>query len=149
MEKTENATSGKAAATQKSGIVIARQFNPAYSGYPGIVNVEPSMTEPDRTYSIAELLANHTRGLSNDQYREGEYFGDEEIPVFEDHLLDPIAYKESLLERKKEVEERLAELEIESENRKNELKGKGKAPLEPGKETQTGGEPDPVQSPLE
>lgn len=61
-----------------------------------------SLTIPDQTKTIKELLANHSRGIpSGVSELQGEYF-DEPIPVFSD-ITEIVEYKRQLMERNKEV----------------------------------------------
>jgi len=82
------------------------QFDETYQGHPGITIEGVSMTIPDMTLTIKELLINHTRGISSDiPELEGHYF-DTEIPVLED-LTDLENYREQLKQREKELTERI------------------------------------------
>lgn len=82
------------------------QFNPNYKPTEGETNVGDSMTVPDMSLSIRELLINHSRGVSlNVNQPEPQYF-DMEIPNFID-LTDREAYKEMLLEKKLQLDEQI------------------------------------------
>lgn len=95
---------------QKTKPTIRRQFDPRYKGSPGIENKESSATVPDQHMSIHTLLKNHTRQLGNDQYREGYYSEEIEVPRFTD-ILEAKEYAENLKSRKEAVEAEIAELE--------------------------------------
>lgn len=89
--------------------LIKTQFDPSYEGSLPEKNTEPSMTQPDMTLSMRELLVNHTRGLGvMANHKEGFYY-DTEIPQFDD-LTDIDAYREYLREQKLENEKRVQEL---------------------------------------
>jgi len=53
---------------------------------------EPKITVPNTTPSLRKLLEQHSRGMPLPQEREGQYFGDMEVPDFEQ--MDPIEIKE-------------------------------------------------------
>ena len=61
---------------------IKKQFQTDPYYMPGETNTQPSLTVPDQTLGIKELLNNHTRGISsNVKMYEGQYF-DTEILAF-------------------------------------------------------------------
>lgn len=103
----------------KTKPTIRRQFDPGYKGTPGIANDEPSMTMPDQHMSIHTLLRNHTRGLGNDQHREGYYSEEIEVPRFTD-ILEAREYAEELKAKKDAVEAEIAELERERKKKAEE-----------------------------
>lgn len=89
--------------------LIRTQFDPSYEGSLPEKNTEPSMTQPDMTLSMRELLINHTRGLGiMAKHHEGFYY-DTEIPQFDD-MTDIDAYREYLAEQKAENDKRVEEL---------------------------------------
>lgn len=74
-----------------------RQWDPEYKGTKGEVNTMPSMTVPDQTISLKQLLKNHTRGIpTNARLVPGEYLG-VEMPRIED-LTDIAENRERLEE---------------------------------------------------
>lgn len=76
---------------------IRKQFQSDYY-MPGQTNNSPSLTVPDQTLGIKELLNNHTRGISsNVKLYEGQYF-ETEIPVIDD-LTDLEAFRADLKAR--------------------------------------------------
>lgn len=88
-------------------VKFRRQWNKSYKGSAsrGEVNTLPSETVPDMTLTVLELLQNHSRGISsNVKENKGEYFGDSEIPVFEDPLTEVPLWKESLRKRYEQAE---------------------------------------------
>lgn len=89
--------------------LIRTQFDSSYEGSTPEINTEPSMTQPDMTLSMRELLVNHTRGLGiMAKHHEGFYY-DTEIPQFDD-MTDIDAYREYLAEQKAENDKRVQEL---------------------------------------
>jgi hypothetical protein len=64
----------------------------------GEINNSPSLTVPDQSLGVKELLLNHTRGISsNVKIYEGEYY-DTEIPIIDD-LTDLEYYRQDIKRR--------------------------------------------------
>ena len=85
---------------------LRKQFN--YYDMPGETNNSPSLTVPDQTLGIKELLNNHTRGISsNVKMYEGQYF-DTEIPQIDD-LTDLDAFREDIKAREKALKAKIKE----------------------------------------
>jgi len=103
-DSTKNTPSKKANVNTTEVVVqnwntdrIRKQFQDPYY-MPGETNNSPSLTVPDQTLGIKELLLNHTRGISsNVKMYEGQYF-DTEIPIIDD-LTDLDAFREDIKAR--------------------------------------------------
>lgn len=82
---------------------------------------QPSLTIPDETKSIKELLINHARGIPLDVKNRGEelYFEDELIPTIKD-LTDLDRYREVINLRKEALEAEI--LGLEDKNKEIEKK---------------------------
>ncbi len=109
---TKNTPSKKAQATTQEIIIkhtmrkLRKQFN--YYDMPGETNNSPSLTVPDQTLGIKELLNNHTRGISsNVKMYEGQYF-DTEIPQIDD-LTDLDAFREDIKARETALKAKIKE----------------------------------------
>lgn len=86
---------------------IRKQFNNK-DYYKGKEMDSISQTVPDQTLSIRDLLERHSRGLPLDAPTlKGEYF-DTEIPRFDD-LTDMLKYKQTLMDRKKQLDTQIKE----------------------------------------
>ncbi len=104
MDKVQSKTTRKSTQTTQTNPVIKTQFNLAYKGAIGEINTLPSLTEPDMSLSILELLTNHSRGISSDVHiSQPEFFGTE-IPRFDD-ITEEIEYKESLKDQLQKAEQ--------------------------------------------
>ena len=87
---------------------IKKQFQTDPYYMPGETNTQPSLTVPDQTLGIKELLRNHTRGISsNVKIYEGQFF-DTEIPIIDD-LTDLDAYREDIKAREKALKAKIKE----------------------------------------
>ena len=74
-----------------------RQFTPNYKAAGGLSLDPNSITVPDMSLTVAELLKNHSRGMHSPiNSEQGEYF-DTEIPRFDD-IVEEQEYKEKLAE---------------------------------------------------
>ncbi len=105
METGPNKKSRKNQPTRKTKtITFKRQFNPNYIPEKGEVNTLPSLTRPDMSLTIHELMRNHTRGIQSDVHNNEPQYFDTEIKRFAD-ITDEIAYKQELAEDIKEQEE--------------------------------------------
>lgn len=84
---------------------ITNTLNYDYKAHPGEVNNEPSVTIPEQTMSLKEILARHARGLPTTG-REPIYHGDEDyLPDFKKMDLAEIQeYKEQLREHTEKVQ---------------------------------------------
>lgn len=118
MARKSGQATTKATKTGKDDtITFRRQFNKEYKGDPGEKNTLPSMTQPDQSLTVAQLMKNHTRGtLSGVSEREPQYF-DQEIPNFDDiterkdyieMLETELKEQETLYEQQKKDEEQAA-----------------------------------------
>lgn len=71
------------------------------------INGKPSKTIPDMTLSMRQLLDNHTRGVASAvKHYDGQYFEDQEIPIFDD-LTDALEYRKEIDLQVKELEKRI------------------------------------------
>ena len=114
---------------------IRRQFDPTYKGCKGEKNSMESMTQPDQSLTIKQLLLNHTRNIASDiNVREEHYFEDTEIPRIDD-LNDIAEYREALEDKRKAAE---AFLNDEYQKKVSELEKIEKDAQKPPKEV-----PDP------
>ena len=88
----------------------------------GEINNSPSLTVPDQTLGIKDLLRNHTRGISsNVKIYEGEYY-DTEIPIIDD-LTDLDAFRQDLKRRETALKAKIKEEHDEKVlQRQNEIK---------------------------
>lgn len=133
MEKRSNTESGQIGEAFQAESVgrFRTQFTPSYIGAIGEVNELPSETVPDMSLTIHELLTNHTRGMGTGiRHMEGEYFEDTEIPRFDD-LTDMVAYKQDLVDRARELEQRIEE---EKKNLKDKVDDVDASTQKPSKE---------------
>lgn len=81
---------------------FARQFTKSYKGTPGEKNTKPSLTVPDMSLSLRQLMENHTRGIKSDVAdNQGEFF-DTEIPKFDD-ITEMVEYKNELYAKAAQV----------------------------------------------
>lgn len=102
--------------------IVRRQFDPSYNGTPGIEIKGKSMTVPDQTLSVKQLLQNHTRGLPTGATNyEGIYTGDTVAPNFGD-MVDRDEWMEKQAARKAEVQE---EVDAEVAEAKAAREGQG------------------------
>jgi len=84
--------------TKNTHSKIVKQFQEIPPTFKGHTNTMPSMTVPDMTLTVKQLLHNHTRGIHSDvSHNEPMYF-DSEIPIIDD-ITDLIAYREDLKAR--------------------------------------------------
>lgn len=86
------------------------QFAPDYEGTPGEVITLESMTVPDETLTVRQLLINHSRGIGIPGAKQGVFTGDIVAPVPKD-----------LVDEKERVEALKTQLEETTENAKREL----------------------------
>lgn len=81
-----------------------RQFDQSYTGAQGEKNDQPSLTVPDMSIGVKDLLRNHTRGMSSDVHEfDAMYFDNAEIPIMDD-LTSMEKYKAELAERTEQAE---------------------------------------------
>ena len=86
---------------------FSTQYNRKYHGVKGKKFKLPSMTVPDMTLTVLELLQNHTRNISSDVSQlNGEYF-ETEIPTIIDPLTELPEIRKKLEEEEKALKERL------------------------------------------
>jgi len=93
--------------------LAVKKFNTQFDKhltFKGEVNNSPSLTVPDMSLTIKQLLTNHTRGIHSDvSINEPQYF-DYEIPQIDD-ITDLHAFRRDLQLRKQALE-----LKIKEEN---------------------------------
>lgn len=82
-----------------------RQFDPGYLQAKGEKIDSNSMTIPDMSIGIKQLLLNHTRGLGLGTYHEGIY-SDMEIPIFDD-ITDKDTYIAELHQQKLDLQKQI------------------------------------------
>lgn len=86
----------------RKGYTIRTQFNPEYQGCEGSKPSPVKKTVPDMSLTIAELVRNHTRGISVDINQPEPVFFEDPIPTIQD-LTDLDALRATLEERAKET----------------------------------------------
>jgi hypothetical protein len=102
-----------------------RQFDPLYKGTSVDKKPGKSLTRPDMSMSIPELLLNHSRGLGlGDHTNNGEYF-DVEIPRFDD-ITDEIAYKQELRQRLQDLDDKYKSEKLNYEKSKDKSEEESK-----------------------
>ena len=79
---------------------IIKQFQNTPPTFKGETNNSPSMTVPDMTLTVKQLLHNHSRGIHSDVSLNEPMYFDSEIPIIDD-ITDLIAYREDLKAREK------------------------------------------------
>lgn len=73
----------------------------------GEINRLPSLTVPDQSLSVSDILRNHTRGIPYSQ-REPQWFGEQEIPDPNTMDLAEIdAWRREVQERQEQIEQEL------------------------------------------
>lgn len=89
---------------------IKTQFNENYKGTKGTVNKLPSLTQPDMSLTIPELLKYHTRGLDPDiqWHQDDSIHEDTLIPHITD-MTDIDEIKRNNAEQKKLIEDEIKE----------------------------------------
>jgi len=98
---------------QSSNPRLRKQFQTTPLKFKGETNDLPSLTVPDLTLTIKQLLVNHSRGIQSDvSHNEPMYF-DTEIPIIDD-ITDLDAFRQDLKEREKALS-----LKIKQENDKH------------------------------
>jgi hypothetical protein len=98
-ERKQNTLSNTEKTIQKWNTTrLKKQFQSQPYEMLGEENTMPSLTVPDQTLGIKELLINHSRGISsNVKNYEGEYY-DTEIPIIDD-LTDLEYYRQDIKRR--------------------------------------------------
>lgn len=90
-----------------NALTFRRQFNPNLPPAKGEINTLPSVTVPDQSLTIKQLLLNHSRGIHSDiADNQGEYFEDEEIRTYYD-MNDIAEHKQELIQRSQAIKERI------------------------------------------
>ena len=108
MKKSTNKTK-----KQFSNPRVRKQFQTTPLKFKGETNDQPSLTVPDLTLTIKQLLVNHSRGIQSDvSHNEPMYF-DTEIPIIDD-ITDLDAFRQDLKAREKALS-----LKIKQENDKH------------------------------
>lgn len=101
-------------------IEFARAYDQSYKGSKGYEFKGESMTEPNMSKSLQELLINHTRGLYDESNAKEEFFfGDVELKQPKD-LTEIQEYREELERELAEVQATLKTLNNEQENETTE-----------------------------
>lgn len=108
--------------------MIKTQFNPDYNGSNGKEMDPVSLTQPDQTLTIRDLLDRHSKGLAlGVNNNRGEYF-DTEVPRFQD-LTDMLEYKQQLMERKKDLEKQIRKEKAKQKKEEKEARAEGETVL--------------------
>lgn len=98
--------------TKKSHSRLKKQFTEKPYLFKGETFTKPSLTVPDLSLTVKQLLINHTRGIPSDiSHNEPMYF-DTEIPIIDD-ITDLDAFRQDLKAREKALS-----LKIKEENEK-------------------------------
>lgn len=113
MDKSANKANGEK--QSKARYALRTQFDPNYKGAKGEITSPELNTVPDMSLTIAELVANHTRGISIDIHQPEPQYFDTEIPNIQD-LTD--------LDAVREANEELKEQTIEKELKVQEAREK-------------------------
>lgn len=96
------------------------QFDPKYKGTPGISIKGESMTEPDQSMSLRQLVINHTRGIgSNVKHYDGIHTEGVVAPNYEE-TIDRIEHKRDLDNQAREVEQKAKDELKQKQNAKQE-----------------------------
>lgn len=96
--------------TKNTHSKIIKQFQNTPPTFKGETNTMPSMTVPDMTLTVKQLLHNHSRGIHSDvSHNEPMYF-DHEIPIIDD-ITDLVAFRNDIKAREKALK-----LKIKEEN---------------------------------
>lgn len=109
------------------------QFTPGYQGSPGESSNLESMTIPDETLTVRQLLINHSRGIGIPQPKQGIFTGDTVAPKPSD-LVDEKSRVEALKTQIEETDEQARREHQEAVRKRKEdaqLDKNGK-PQEPG-----------------
>ncbi len=94
--------------TKKLHSKFRKQFQTKPPISKGEINNLPSLTVPDLTLTIKQLLTNHSRGIQSDvAYNEPLYFNSE-IPTIDD-IVDLKMFKEDLKKREKLLQAKIKE----------------------------------------
>lgn len=91
---------------------LRKQFPTTPYDFQGETNNSPSLTVPDLTLTIKQLLHNHSRGISSDVTHNEPMYFDTEIPIIDD-ITDLDAFRQDLKAREKALS-----LKIRQENDK-------------------------------
>lgn len=86
---------------------IRVQFDIDVPVYKGFKDEGTSMTVPDQSITVRQLLENHTRGVGNDVKIHQPLYFETELPVLRD-ITDVAVYKAALQERLEKVNEFMA-----------------------------------------
>ena len=89
---------------------IRKQFSETPYTFIGETNTKPSLTVPDLTLTIKQLLTNHSRGISSDVGHNEPMYFDTESPIIND-ITDLDAFRQDLKAREKALS-----LKIKQEN---------------------------------
>lgn len=89
---------------------IRKQFSETPYIFKGEINTKPSLTVPDLTLTIKQLLTNHSRGISSDVNHNDPLYFDTEIPIIDD-ITDLDAFRQDIKAREKALS-----LKIKQEN---------------------------------
>lgn len=131
--------------TKQGNMRYRIQFDFEYHGTPGKEPEGESLTEPDMTLTIGQLLENHTRG--NELPEKPHIYFETEVPTIRDWT-DVEKYKEQLERRldevtkfvEDEIEQAKAEKEA-GESDDSDASAKAEGPSEPSEEKTNDNEP--------
>lgn len=101
---------------KKRKYVIRTQFS-ELPQHKGESNTLPSMTQPDMSLTVKQLLTNHTRNLHTQIVPKQEAYFDMEIPRFDD-ITEAEAWKQSLIDRAAAIDEEVVRIQKEKEEEK-------------------------------
>lgn len=94
--------------TKNTHSKIIKQFQNTPPTFKGETNNSPSMTVPDMTLTVKQLLHNHSRGIHSDvSHNEPMYF-DHEIPNIDD-ITDLVAFRNDIKAREKALKAKIKE----------------------------------------
>jgi hypothetical protein len=111
MEKRPNTQSGEGTSKNNGQEPLSRfktQFNPNYNGIEGSVQDPISLTVPDMSLTIRELVANHSRGIIPEINQPNPEYFETEIPTIRD-LTDLDALREANKAWKDEIDQEIKE----------------------------------------
>lgn len=87
---------------------LRKQFSETPYNFPKEINTKPSLTVPDLTLTIKQLLTNHSRGITSDVGHNEPMYFDSEIPIIDD-ITDLVAFRNDLKLREKALSAKIKE----------------------------------------
>ena len=87
---------------------LRKQFSETPYTFPMEMNKKPSLTVPDLTLTIKQLLNNHSRGITSDVGHNEPMYFDTEIPIIDD-ITDIFAFRNDLKAREKALSSKIKE----------------------------------------